>query len=285
MSLPNFMIIGAGKAGSTSLWQYVGQHPDVFPTPMKEPSYFWTYKHTKPGKTMTPDAYTALFEGSESYKAVGEASPGYLADENAPFEIHNMIPNVKLIAILRDPCARAFSEFMMQRSRGDESEVSFLDAAAADPNRPPERRFNYVENGLYHKHLSRYLIVFPAKQIKVILNEDLRAKPKDVVRDVFLFLGIDPNVEIDTDIDFTVSGVPKNKALHWLLGTNNAIKTTLAPLLPDRLTRALRQVRNANLERRFMTPRERSALLPRFETDTLKLEKLLERDLSRWQTL
>ncbi|HKZ29722.1 MAG TPA: sulfotransferase domain-containing protein [Acidimicrobiia bacterium] len=285
MALPNFMLIGAGKAGSTSLWHYVVQHPDVFPPKQKEPSYFWTDKHSRPGKAETLEAYQSLFEGSESYKAVGDASPTYLVDENAPHEIRKMIPDVKLIAILRDPCARAFSEFMMHRMRQDEPERRFLDAVAADPSRPIDHRLNYIETGLYHKHLSRYLSVFPAGQLKVVLNDDLKGEPKEVMKDVFEFLGLDADVAIDTDVEFNVSGVPKIKALHWLLTKNHSIKRGLLPLLPKGLIKSLRRAKNANLERQFMTPQERAALLPSFEADILELEKLLGRDLSHWRTV
>lgn len=283
VALPNFLIIGAPKAGSTSLWEYVRQHPDVFPTEKKEPHYFWSLKHSLPGKTVTLEAYRALFEGSEAYAAAGEASPGYLADENSPHEIRKMIPDVKLIAILRDPCARAFSGFMMHRMRKDEPEEGFLDAIAADAGRPAAKRIGYVENGLYYKQLSRYLSVFPAEQLKVVLNEDLKVKPKEVLREVFTFLRIDPDVDIDTDVQFTVSGVPKVKALHWLLHGKNPIKRMLLPFLPKRLIKSLRLAKNANLTRQFITPEERSALLPAFEADILELEKLLGRDLAHWR--
>lgn len=283
MALPNFLIIGAPKAGSTSLWEYVRQHPDVFPTKQKEPHYFWTYKHSLPGKTVTLEAYQALFEGSGAYKAVGEASPGYLADENAPHEIRKLIPDVNLIAILRDPCARAFSGFMMHRMRQDEPEERFLGAIAADAGRKAAERINYIENGLYYKQLSRYLSIFPAEQLKVVLNEDLKAKPKEVLQEVFTFLGVDPDADIDTDVQFTMSGIPKVKALHWLLHGKNPIKRVLYPLLPKRLVKSLRLAKNANLKRQFITPEERSALLPAFEADILELERLLGRDLAHWR--
>ncbi len=133
--------------------------------------------------------------------------------------------------------------------------------------------------------MSRYLTIFPPEQLKVVFTEDLRAKPKEVLSEVFTFLGVDPEVDIDTDVQFTVSGVPKVKAFHWLLGGKNPIKRALAPFLPKGLIKTLRNARNANLDRQHMTPEERAAMLPSFEADILELEKLLGRDLSHWRTV
>jgi hypothetical protein len=261
------------------------QHPEIFTSKQKEPGYFWSGKVYKEGKAQTLESYQALFEGSDAYQAVGEGSPGYLSDEHAPYEIDKLIPHVRLIAILRDPCARAFSGFNFQRMRKGEPEGRFLDAIAADPGRPDDRRLNYIDNGLYYKHLSHYLTVFPPEQLKVVFNEDLRAKPMEVLSEVFTFLGVDPEMDIDTDVEFTVSGVPKVKVFDWLLGGKNPIKRALAPFLPKGLIKALRKARNVNLERQHMTPEERAALLPLFEGDILELEKLLGRDLSHWRTV
>ena len=285
MPLPNFMVIGAPKAGTTSLWHYLRQHPEVFPGGHKEPGYFWSGKIYKEGKAQTLESYKKLFEGSEEYRAVGDGSPTYLADDHAPDQIFELIPSVRLIAILRDPVARAFSEFVFQRMRKDEPEESFLDAIRTDPDRPDGQRINYIATGLYYRHLSRFLSVFPDDQIKVIFNEDLKADRQRVVREVFTFLGIDSDVPIDTDIELTVSGVPKVKGLHWLLAGKNPIKRALAPLLPKRLVKSLRRAKNVNLERQFITPEERSALIPFFEADIVELERLLDRDLSHWRTV
>ena len=285
MPLPNFMVIGAPKAGTTSLWHYLRQHPDVFPGGHKEPGYFWAGKIYKEGKAQTIESYEKLFEGSENYPAVGDGSPTYLADDQAAGRIFELIPDVRLVAILRDPCARAFSEFVFQRMRKSEPEESFLKAIEADPERPDGQRINYITTGLYHRHLSRFLSIFPAEQVKVVLNDDLKDDAPRVVREVFSFLGIDPDVPVDTDIQLTVSGVPKVKGLHWLLAGKNPIKKVLAPFLPKRIIKSLRRAKNANLERQYITPDERAALLPLFEADILELENLLGRDLTDWRTV
>lgn len=277
MALPNFMLIGAPKAGTTSLWHYISQHPDVF-TNVKEPGYFWTHKPAR--KVQTLEEYERLFEGSEGFTAVGEGSPTYLSDPNAPARIRELIPDVRLIAILREPCERAFSEFTFQRLRSAEPEETFLAAVEADAERHPG--FGYVHTGLYHQHLSRYLEHFDTDRLEVVFNEDLKSDRDAVVAEVFRFLGVDPDQPVDTELELTASGKPKVRALHWLLGRNNPIRRALVPLLPERLTRAARRVRNANLDRQVLSDADRAELLPRFRDDIQRLQDLLGRDLSHW---
>ena len=281
MALPTFLIIGAPKAGSTSLYHYVGQHPDVFTSAVKEPGFFWTYKTE--GKVETLQEYQKLFKGSETFKAVGEGSPTYLFDENAPRLIKELIPGAKLVAILRDPYERAFSDFVFLRLRGQEPEEAFLRAVHADNGRPAELRFNYIGQGLYHRNLARYLSIFDRDQMKVVLLDDLQTRPDDVVSEVFSFLEVDPSVQVDTTVTLTQSGVPRLRMIHWLLSDRNPVKRWLTPLVPERAQRSMRRVRSANLEKQTMSPDDRRELASHFEADLDQLEKLLDRDLSSWR--
>ncbi|MGZ8755797.1 MAG: sulfotransferase family protein [Acidimicrobiia bacterium] len=281
MALPTFLIIGAPKAGTTSLYHYVGQHPDVFTSAVKEPGFFWT--HRTEAKIDTLEDYQKLFRGSESFRAVGEGSPTYLSDENAPALIKELIPNAKLLAILRDPYKRAFSDFVFLRLRGQEPETAFLEAVEADFARPAERRINYVGQGLYHRNLSRYLSFFDKSQLKIVLLEDLEANPDAVLADVFRFLEVDPSVKVDTSVRLTQSGVPRFRMIHWLLSDRNPVKRWLTPVFPTGVQKALRQVRSANLEKQSMSPAERQALAVHFEADLDQLEQLLDRDLGHWR--
>lgn len=288
MVLPNFLVIGAAKAGTTSLWHYLGQHPDVFMSEVKEPDYFRTDLPTTRGRskkdlTTTLEDYEKLFKDSSGYSAVGEASPNYLADEHAARRIRETIPDAKLIAILRDPSARAFSEFTFHRMRGKEPVGRFLDAVADDETRPLERRLYYVQHGLYAQGLARFYDTFPAEQIKVVFNDDLRRDAPAVMQGLFSFLGVDPDVKVQTEAELMVSGVPKNKALHWLLGRHNFLKDNLGPLLPEKLRDMARSIKNANLERQKMSPEERAAVGKYFADDLAQLESLLGVDLSRWR--
>ena len=123
MCLPNFIIIGAEKAGTTALWQFLRQHPQVYMSAVKEPQFFGyegrEVSFQGPGpvvKEALPicdlEEYKSLFKGTESYKAVGEASPSYLYNSQAPERIRHYVPQAKLIAILRNPVDRAYSRFL-----------------------------------------------------------------------------------------------------------------------------------------------------------------------------
>jgi len=283
MTLPNFIIIGAAKAGTTSLWHYLGQHPQIFMSRVKEPDYFREEKAARAGVVRTLDEYEALFREAGSREAIGEASPSYIADPQTVNSIHALLPDARLIAILRDPCKRVFSEFTFQRMRGFEREPNFLDAVHSAPLRPGEQRFDYIGHSLYFRNLSRYYGAFPADHIKVVFNEDLRRDPQKLLGEICTFLGVDPNVKLDTEAELTVSGVPRVPALHWLLGRHNPIRDSLGPLLPEWARDIARQLKNANLVRQTMTPVERAALLPFFEEDTRQLERLLKVDLSHWR--
>lgn len=283
MTLPNFIIIGAAKAGTTSLWHYLGQHPQIFMSRVKEPDYFREQKADRTGVVRSLEEYEALFRDAAGYKAIGEASPSYIADPQTVESIRALLPDVRLIAILRDPCKRVFSEFTFQRMRGFERETDFLEAVHSAPSRPGDRQFDYIGHSLYFRNLSRYYDAFPAEHIKVVFNEDLRRDPQQLLGEICVFLGVDPSVRIDTAAELTVSGVPRVPALHWLLGRHNLLRDSVGPLLPEWLRDIARRIKNANLVRQAMTPPERAALLPFFEEDTRQLERLLKVDLSHWR--
>jgi Sulfotransferase domain len=280
--LPNFLIIGAAKAGTTSLWHYLRQHPEVFMSEVKEPNFFRTHKDSHLWVTDTLESYERLFEGSERFKAVGEASK-LLADEQAVHRIKAMLPNVKLVAILRDPYLRAFSEFTFHRMTGKEPIGHFLRAIEADASRPVDQRIDYIGHSLYYRNLSRYFAVFPSERIKVVFNDDLRRDPQMVVSSIFSFLDVDPFVSIDTKARLTVSGIPRVRALHWLLGPQNPMKEWIGPMLPPWARNAARRLKNANLQRQSITPEQRAALWEYFEDDITHLEQLLGVQLDLWR--
>jgi hypothetical protein len=204
--LPNFLIIGAGRSGTTTLYRYLQHHPQVFMSAVKEPGYF-AYPGGKPHYVGPGDAdaaerlftsraaYETLFEGRTKESAVGEASTVYLHAPSAPEQILRYIPQAKLVAILRNPIDRGYSSFLMNRQRGHEGLSNYIDAVEAEEARLAagwSLLFGYRRNGLYWEHLSRYLVRFPRPNIKVYLFEDLRDRPLWLLQDLFAFLEVDP---------------------------------------------------------------------------------------------
>ena len=196
---PNFFVVGAVKAGTTSLHAYLSRHPEVFMSPLKAPHYFSSFEFKPEFDNFVPvirdpNTYQDLFAGSEGYKAVGEASPSYLSDANAAMRIRSAIPNAKIIVSLRDPVQRAYSHYLMEFRQGRETQQSFGDALEADRRRPEKGygvSFQYVELGLYAKQIERYLAAFGDSKLLVILFEDLVRETPAVMKEVADFLEID----------------------------------------------------------------------------------------------
>jgi hypothetical protein len=147
--MPNFLVIGAGRSGSTSLYHYLAQHPQIFMSPVKEPKFFALEGHALdfrgPGDerirvdtTTTLTAYRSLFDGVRGELAVGEASTLYLSHEAAADAIARHVPEMKLIAILRDPAERAHSAFQHLTRDGYEPLANFEDALCDEPRRMAE---------------------------------------------------------------------------------------------------------------------------------------------------
>jgi hypothetical protein len=275
MTLPNFLVIGAAKGGTTSLYHYLRQHPDIYMSPMKEPNYF-TEEDQLFGKTSvrSRSEYERLFDGVKDEHAIGEATPRYLNAIGGVDRIHADLPGVRLIATLRQPADRGYSAYLMRFTDSRE----FL--SAEDVLQPGNYQF---ESGLYHAKLRRFFDTFPREQIKVILFDDLMANPRETVRSLYSFLGVDPDFAVDTTIRFNRTLSPRfvrltrlfNAAAHsvariapWASGTG--LGTPLRRLLlrePDPIPPSLRR-----------------RLTDQYRDDIIATGELIGRDLSHWLT-
>ena len=196
---PNFFIVGAAKAGTTSLHAYLKQHPEVFMSSLKAPHYFSSFELNPEFDNFVPvvrdpNTYQDLFAGSAGYKAVGEASPSYLSDTDAAKRIRSAIPDAKIIISLRDPIQRAYSHYLMEFRQGRETRSSFGDALETDRLRRKKGwgvSFEYVELGFYAEQVERYLAAFGDSKVLVILFEDLVRNTPAVMKKVAEFLEID----------------------------------------------------------------------------------------------
>lgn len=207
---PNFLVLGAVKAGTTSLHRYLCEHPAVLCAAMKEVHYFslryplgerW-YRSQFPLRSRT--AIVRLRSGARP--AVGEATPAYLFDPRAPSRVHAFDPEMRLIAILRDPVDRAYAHYWWERATRDETRT-FEDALAweeevltpelerwfADPAYVSELPLfgrSYVTRGRYAEQLERWLALFRREQLLVLTTEELKAEPAATMAQVARFLGI-----------------------------------------------------------------------------------------------
>ena len=296
MVKPNFILIGAGKAGTTAIYEYLRQHPQVYMSPVKEPNYF-AFMGEKvafkgPGEDRMINAssitdaktYYHLFDQVINELAIGEASQWYLYSDKAAARIKNALPEAKLIAILRDPVKRAYSDYLHFVRDEREPIDDFVSAIKAEQSRIDSHWGfgHYVRRGLYYEQVKRYFDRFERQQIKIHLNEDLKADSLGLMQTIFEFLGIDDTFVPDTSFRPNVSGIPKNKLLHRFLGKSNPIRMLIEPLAPDSLRKAMITFKGKNLSQPPLTDEVRQQLIPLFREDVLRLQNLIQRDLSSW---
>lgn len=298
MTMPDYLIIGAAKCGTTSLRGYLDQHPEIFVTDRGEPSFFAhegeTLSFCGPGDAdwatafvTDIEAYQALFAGAEGAKAVGEISPRYLYFDKAPERIAHHIPDTRLIAILRHPVDRAYSHFLMNRGRGCEPAETLPEAIGREAEREAAGwgwDWRYVGAGLYAEQLERYYARFPAERIRVFLYEDLKDQ-ETFFTDLFTFLGVDPAFRPDTSVRHRKASQPKNYALQHLVKNPSAAKTIAKRLMPAGLrarAKGLASSWNATAPEK-LAPEVRRDLFERyFAEDCRKLESRIGRSLAAW---
>jgi hypothetical protein len=299
--LPNFLVLGAAKAGTTSLHRYLKSHPGIYMSPIKEPRYF-AFPETRPyfagpgSKKLNReqliiwkiDDYRRLFEGRNSEPAAGEISPQYLYCECSPGAIRKLIPEAKLIAILRDPADRAYSHFCHSRRDGREPLSDFAAALAAEDKRIAAGwwfNFHYRNRGYYARQLKRYLKLFPREQILVLFYDDMVTNCPGLLRKICAFLGVDENHDFDTTEHHNVTyGVPRSVFWDRFLNSTGLAKRLIRTIMPaDARLSAFHRLSALNLAPKpAFDPEVRRQLVSAFMPDILELEQLIGRDLSAW---
>jgi hypothetical protein len=301
VTLPNFLIISPGKSGTNALYHYLEQHPEIYMSPVKEPRFF-ALEGREPdsfqgpgdreimsrGTATTLEDYQALFAGVSGEKAIGEATVTYLHVPGAAARIKHYVPEVRLIAVLRNPVERAYSAYLRKVLTGREP-LGFSEALEEEEERIQNNwapGWQYKRVGFYHAHLTRYYELFDAEQIRVYLYEDLEEDPVGTTQSIFRFLEVNdafvPDISVRYDDDLSV--VPRSHTLHTFVGKPNALKSALKPLVP----RGLRRRISANLHRGNlkgappMAQEVREELTEAYREDIIKLEGLIGRDLSGW---
>jgi hypothetical protein len=294
--LPTFLIIGGARCGTTVLFEYLDQHPEVFTCEPKEP-HFLAFAGTAttfkgPGdeiinaRSITDfKAYEKLFAAAGTAKAIGEGSVTTLYYREAIANIRRYVPSARLICILRNPMDRALSAFSYMRSRMFEPLESFEEALAAEDGRIAagwQHLFHYKRGGLYYEQLARFFDAFGREQIQVILYDDLIKDSLDVVRRCLSFIGVDAGL-LPTRLPIPLaSGEPRSPRLQRLLVYLAPAKYAVERWLPQSLQNRIRTAVNSNLVPHRMQPGTRRQLSEEFGDDIVRLEKLIDRDLSHW---
>ncbi len=306
----NFFIVGAARCGTTSLFQALSRHRDIYCCPVKEPNYF-AFDITAQRATLEEarrqgvlidrplatilapprvaittdyDAYLRLFASWNGEKAVGEASTSYLPSEVAALEIARRFPAARIIIVLRDPLARAHSEYLMHRQLG--RAIGPFREAIRPELEDIERGFpgarGMVFCSLYARQVRRYLEQFPREQILFLLFEEMISNPRLVLERVFLHLGVDPepsrHVRLNWENKSRQSRFPSLD--RFLLRTGN--RTRLLRAFPRPVRRRMRALFYAAREPAPADIDEQDILLKLFRDDIKATSALINRDLSQW---
>lgn len=299
-ALPNFLIIGAAKSGTTSLHHYLRQHPDIYMCPRKD-TFFFDFDGHAPdfggpgdnawykGRAVVDEAeYRALFAGVANEAVVGEACTAYLYDPEAPARIRRLIPDTKLIAVLRDPVERAYSSFLQQVRDGLETTTDFAEALAFESERMRQNwrpLWHYRQRGFYFEQIARYLEHFERSQLRIFLYEDLQQDPAGMMKEIFAFLGVDTGFESDVSVRHNRAGIPASRLLYRLVMTPNTVKSVAKSLLPGWLRSTIRAAVTDNslsMRRPQLPDGLRRQLTADYRIDVLRLQDLIQRDLSNW---
>ena len=313
-TLPNFFVVGTGKSGTTSLYHYLRQHPQIYMSPIKEPCYFASEirvenlspcyrRHIKRMSRRLPEVfddvnsgkpphrwlvsewndYLRLFQDVTGQSAVGEASAAYLWSTTAAMNIASRRPDARIVMILRDPAERAFSQYLHQLAVGliNCSFRAHIRKCVRNDRNTISALYPLLEVGLYHDQVKRYLERFPTHNVRIYWYEEAWRHSHALLADLFRFLEVDSTYCPDTSRRSLERRAPRfpsvNRGLKRLEIThrlNDAVPSTLRPVVRRILFRRRSTLR--------MDAEDRQYLVDYYRDDVMKLAALLDRDLSAW---
>lgn len=301
VKLPNFLIVGAMKSGTTSLWRYLKQHPQIYMPSLKEPRLLASSIFLKLGNELYPfqrvcksrpvctfEDYVKLFSNAKNETAIGEASPHYLYPYSTTIPtIKKYLGDVKIIIILRNPVDRAFSAYKHTSIIDRTESLPFEKCLELEEERKknevrPMMHF-YKDLGFYYNQVKAYIENF--SRVKVTLLDDLENDPQRLVQDIYDFLDVDSTFTPNLDRKYNVSP-PRDIFLRkFILNYNHPLKRFLRRIFlntiglnnTERLVNLLKRGKQIK-----MNPETRRYLTELYKDDILKLQDLMKRDLSRW---
>jgi len=295
---PDFFIIGAPKSGTTALYAYLRQHPQVFlPGHLKEPHYFGSDLDFVDQRRPSLDAYLALFAEARPDQVVGEASVFYLLSERAAEEIRAFQPKAQLIAMLRNPVDMIYSFHSQRLYNTTEDVADFAQALALEEERLQGRRLprniglrqglQYRRLGRYAEQIQRFIDAFGRDALHVILYDDFRADPAAAFRDTCAFLGVDPGVQVEFRV-VNANKQPRSRLLRELLWRKPPVLRRVARvLMPTEAMRrstgrTIRRLNRREVQRPPLPADLRERLAREFAPDVERLQTLIGRDLRAW---
>ncbi len=281
---PNFFIVGAPKAATTSFYYYLNRIPKIFMTSVKEPHYFSTNLMlddytAKPIRDK--QKYLSLFKKVKSEKIIGEASTSYLADPKTPKLIQQVAPLARIIIILRDPIERIYSEYLMLVRLG-QSKLSFhkeLQKVLGKNYEETNPQFS-LHSGLYAESVKRYLDIFGIDQVKIIIFEEFVKRPKETVVDTLRFLNVDYHLDDFKGELHNQYAIPRGVISQYLL-KSETVKLITGKIIPKSLRTFTRE--NFLVKKQpkdEMDLKDKETLIKFYKDDVKQLQIILKRKLT-----
>lgn len=289
--LPNFYILGAAKAGTTSLYHALRKHPQVYLSPVKEPHFFDIEANFVKGLEYYQNTF---FRNSDRYLARGEATPAYfhLVDIVAPrlLQVYqNSDEQPKFIVSLRDPVERAWSHYMHRVRVAMETETleNAIDLEEERLLKRPSEWVGYYRDGLYGTILRKWFDLFGRERFLVFLMQDFIDDPLGVGKDLATFLGVKDDITFDFSRKENVTAKPRSEWFMNFLTHPSMLKEPLKIILPKLTRRRIKEfLYRKNLRayesRPMMDAKFEFDLRQRYTADIMDLQNLLTRDLSSW---
>jgi len=278
---PNFFIVGAPKAGTTSLHEYLNKVPSIFMSKIKEPNYFsasmmpnkFPFRPIRDSKK-----YLNLFNKAKNEKIIGESSTLYLYDPEAPKLIHEKNPNARILISLRDPIERLFSHYLLVKNEGF-AEKSFHQQIINELHHKidPSKSNMRLVAGNHYKCVKRYLDTFGAQQVKIIIFEEWIKNPKLIIVDILKFLNIDENLDNFIAEDHNAYLANRWEFVPRFVSNPNVIK--IRDFLPSALKAELRKMFVKKVKKPKIDEKDIEFLKNYYKDDIENLKKILGRNL------
>lgn len=295
--LPNLLVMGAMRSGTTTAYRVLSEHPEIFMSPWKEPDFLGLEgrrpRYSGPGDedqnrdaVVSEKTYRELFRKGAEYAWRGEASTSYLYLATAVGGIRRYIDDPRLVVLLRDPVDRAYSAYQYMRGQEREPYAAFAAALADEERRIADGwapMWHYRRASHYKPQLERLFDAFPSDCIQVALFDDLQDRPGEVFGSIFSWLGVDDSFEAPVSAH-NKSGPARSTALRYLLKPSPMRQRIVGRRLPAFVKRPLRAAREANIQsaNSDLTPALRRELIGQFRDDIDYVEQLMGRDLAAW---
>jgi hypothetical protein len=311
MEYPHFFIAGTVKGGTTSLFNYLSEHPQIYMSPIKEPHYFSTdidssrfrpqyrkmvdfnieelLKDANRMKSINAvfirrqEHYMKLFENALPYQILGEASTSYMISDTAAYNIYKVQPSAKIIMMLRNPVMRAYSHYLMNYRSGT-VKGTFSEELKKDIDALPKGwgiSRQYLEHGLYYSQVKRYFDLFPRENIHIIINEEMSGNTGKAVQDTFHFLGVDINFKPDISIRYN-SAHASTSLISSIIFGRKPVRAFLNTIIPSALKEKLYNKLTTNRKFPQLDGETYEYLQKFYSEDIKKLSQLTGIDFSIW---